>query len=54
MRGPIRKALVKFYNELRAPKSFYNRFGGKSRFNIVLVVKALPFEEEDMFSNNGL
>jgi phenol 2-monooxygenase len=35
-----------FAEALRSSSGFYNRFGGASLFNVVLVVKMLPFEFE--------
>ncbi|KAG0128100.1 putative Phenol 2-monooxygenase [Tuber indicum] len=44
LEGPIRKRLVAFAKALADPVSFYNRFGGAERFNIVLVAKDTPLE----------
>ncbi|KAI0872293.1 FAD binding domain-containing protein [Hypoxylon argillaceum] len=40
----IQNNLRSFADMLRAPKGFYQRFGGASMFNIVLVAKLMPFE----------
>jgi phenol 2-monooxygenase (NADPH) len=45
--GPVRKNLAIFSRAITDPRSFYNRFGGKERFNIVLIVKGAPFEVEE-------
>lgn len=36
-----------FLTDLNKPASFYSLFGGADRFNIILVVKKLPFEWDD-------
>lgn len=42
----VRRHVNVFRDALRASDSFYNRFGGPTRFQVVLVVKLLPFEFE--------
>lgn len=44
----VRRQVKAFLGGLRSPDGYYNRFGGVSRFNLVLVVKLLPFEWENM------
>ena len=45
--GPVRKRLMAFSNGLADPDSFYNKYGGKDRFNVLLVAKGVPFELEE-------
>lgn len=40
----VRRQFRVFREALRASDSFYNQFGGPKRFQVVLVVKLLPFE----------
>ncbi|KAI8630831.1 FAD binding domain-containing protein [Xylariaceae sp. FL1651] len=42
----IHRQLSKFAEALKSPDGFYGRFGGASMFNVVMVVKMLPFEFE--------
>lgn len=45
--GPVRKRLAILSQALVDPNSFYNRFGGEERFNLILVCKGAPFEVEE-------
>ncbi|TRX93220.1 hypothetical protein FHL15_005799 [Xylaria flabelliformis] len=40
----IQHSLRSFIDVLRAPQGFYQRFGGATMFNILLITKLLPFE----------
>ncbi|KAI0551136.1 FAD binding domain-containing protein [Xylaria curta] len=40
----IQDNLRSFIDVLRAPRGFYQRFGGATIFNIILITKLLPFE----------
>ncbi|MCJ1253708.1 hypothetical protein MMC24_001520 [Lignoscripta atroalba] len=42
--GPVRNHLAAFSAALTSSNGFFRRFGGSSRFRIILVVKCLPFE----------
>ncbi|ROT35240.1 FAD/NAD(P)-binding domain-containing protein [Sodiomyces alkalinus F11] len=42
----VRRQVNAFLANLAEPKGFYMRLGGEERFNVVLVVKRLPFEWE--------
>ncbi|KAI0103344.1 FAD binding domain-containing protein [Nemania sp. FL0031] len=44
----IQNNLRSFADMLRAPAGFYQRFGGASMFNIILVTKLMPFELETL------
>jgi phenol 2-monooxygenase len=54
LRGPVRRALARFAAALGQPQSFYSRFGGPERFNLVVVAKAVPFEAEDLMAGEDL
>lgn len=41
------RQVTSFFRSLAGPQSFYSSFGGSNRFNIVLVLKMLPFEWEN-------
>lgn len=43
LRGPVPEAISRFAAAL-GPSGFYQRFGGCSTFNIVVVVECVPFE----------
>lgn len=43
----VRKQMGSFLSAIADPKSFYHRFGGADRFNVVVVAKVLPFEWEN-------
>lgn len=49
----VRRQFHVFRDALRASDSFYNRFGGPKRFQVVLVVKLLPFEFEGIAEEIG-
>ena len=44
IQGPIRKALKKLSMAMTSPTGFYHKYGGRARFNPVLVTKCLPRE----------
>jgi phenol 2-monooxygenase (NADPH) len=54
LRGPVRRKLADFSKALRDPHSFYNQFGGKDLFNVVLVAKGVPFEIEDAIQGHDI
>lgn len=53
LRGTVRERITRFSQRGLGPGGFFSRFGGRTRFNILLVIKALPHEEEDLFSGSG-
>ncbi|KAL4914632.1 FAD binding domain-containing protein [Aspergillus aurantiobrunneus] len=44
LQGPVRDRLAIFSRKAFHPDGFFTQFGGRARFNIVLVTKALPHE----------
>ena len=55
LQGPVREALKIFTSALGSPNSFFQRYGGKRLFNLVLVTKcwtheAAPLLESDEFA----
>ncbi|KAF2004770.1 FAD binding domain-containing protein [Amniculicola lignicola CBS 123094] len=54
LRGPVRDRLAKFSQTALAPTGFFHRFGGAKRFNLVLVVKALPYERDALLAGDDL
>ena len=54
LQGPVRTALEAFSVKLASSTSFYNRFGGRDRFNIVVVTKCLPYEAELLLGSDDL
>ncbi|EDU42704.1 FAD binding domain containing protein [Pyrenophora tritici-repentis Pt-1C-BFP] len=53
LRGPSRQAISKFAEAL-GPSGFYQRFGGSSMFNIVVVVECVPFELDELLPHDGM
>ena len=49
LRGIVRERIARFSQEGLGLGGFFSRFGGRTRFNVVLVVKALPHEAKDLF-----
>ena len=52
LRGPALENLRRFSAAL-GPSGFYQRYGGSSTFNIVVVVDCMPFELEDILTKEG-
>jgi len=50
LQGPIANALAKVSALFSSPDSFYHTYGGKSRFNSVLVTKCLEYEVAPLLS----
>ncbi|KAL6233252.1 hypothetical protein BDW75DRAFT_232144 [Aspergillus navahoensis] len=42
--GPVRERLAIFSRQAFGPTGFFNQYGGEDKFNVVLVVKALPYQ----------
>ena len=53
LRGPVRKRVARFSQQALKPGGFFTRFGGPALFNVVLIVKALPHEKEDLYQGRG-
>lgn len=53
LRGPVRRRIASFSRQALGPEGFFTRFGGSARFNVVLVVKALPREKDDLYRGKG-
>lgn len=52
--GPARRNLATFSATLTKPHSFFNRFGGTERFNVILVAKGVPFEIEQSIGGQDI
>ncbi|KAF7183364.1 hypothetical protein CNMCM7691_003563 [Aspergillus felis] len=52
--GPVRARLAAFSLALARESHFYKRFGGRERFNILLVAKGTPFELEERLQGDDL
>lgn len=48
LRGPVRERVARFSKLGLGPGGFFAKFGGREVFNIVLVVKALPHEKDEL------
>ncbi|KAL5361513.1 FAD binding domain-containing protein [Aspergillus floccosus] len=44
LQGPVRQSLAVLAGEIRKRGGFYKRFGGREMFNLILVVKTLPYQ----------
>lgn len=53
LQGAVREHLVSFSNALADTSSFYNRFGGAKRFNVLLITKGAPFEVDALLKGDG-
>ncbi|KAL4759403.1 FAD binding domain-containing protein [Aspergillus foveolatus] len=54
LQGPVREGLAVFSRRAFSPDSFFHQFGGKNRFNVVLVAKALPYQIAELLGpRNG-
>lgn len=55
LQGPVHEKVVHMYQHgIASPDGFYCRFGGAARFDIVLVVKALPHEASGLLADDAL
>ena len=52
LQGPVRDGLVAFSAAL-GPGGFFERFGGRDLFNIVLVTKSLPHQADELLQGDG-
>ena len=50
LQGPVREQVTSFTEHALSNVGFYLRYGGQVRFNLVLVVKALPHEAETLLA----
>ena len=53
LQGNVRKGLAKLSKQLLDSRGFFTRYGGVERFNIVIVVKALPHEIDGRLHARG-
>ena len=53
LQGPVRERLAHFSQQGVGPGGFFGRFGGAAMFNIILVIKALPFETKDILTGEN-
>ncbi|KAL4971570.1 FAD binding domain-containing protein [Aspergillus desertorum] len=44
LQGPVRERLAIFARRAFGPDGFFNQYGGKDKFNVILIAKALPYE----------
>jgi phenol 2-monooxygenase len=50
LRGPVRERFAHFSQKGLGPGGFWERYGGRETFNVVLVVKALPYEKDQLLN----
>lgn len=54
VRGPVRERLARFSQQALGPTGFFATFGGTSMFNVVLVLKSLPWEKDSLLEGSDL
>ena len=54
LQGPVRERVARFSKQALGPKGFFARFGGAPMFNVVLVLKCLPYEKEKLLRGDDL
>ena len=54
LQGPVRQKLCRLSSEGLAPGGFFQRYGGRARFNLVVVTKALPHEAKNLLEGDDL
>jgi phenol 2-monooxygenase (NADPH) len=50
LQGPVRSCVARGVQRALSSSGFYSRFGGKDRFNLILVLKALSHETEELLA----
>lgn len=53
LQGPVAEALAKVSAMFSSPDSFYQKYGGKSRFNPILITKCLEFEAAPLLASSS-
>ena len=51
LQGPVRERIAHFSKHALGPNGFFTRFGGETMFNVVLVLKCLPYEKEALLGD---
>jgi len=54
LQGPIRTRLSTLAQQMKTPRSFFQKYGGLARFNPILITKCLPAEAEYLLASDGL
>lgn len=54
LQGPVRERIGRFSQQALGPQGFFATYGGKKMFNIVLVLKALPFEKDQLLHGDDM
>ena len=54
LQGPVRARIAHFSQRALGPQGFFARFGASSMFNVVLVLKCLPWEKEALLQGDDL
>ncbi len=54
LQGPVRERVSQFSKALGGSNGFYAKFGGPSTFNVLLILKALPFETAELLEGDDL
>ncbi|EAU35437.1 conserved hypothetical protein [Aspergillus terreus NIH2624] len=52
LQGPVRQRLAVLAGELRKREGFYERFGGREMFNLILVVKTLSHQTAELLEGD--
>ena len=54
LQGPVRERIARFSQQALGPQGFFATYGGTRMFNIVLILKALPFEKDQLLHGDDL
>ena len=54
LRGPVRERIARFSQQALGPEGFFTKHGGAKMFNVLLILKALPFEKDQLLHGDEL
>ena len=54
LQGPVRDRIGRFSQQALGPQGFFAKYGGTKMFNILLILKALPFEKDQLLHGDEL
>ena len=54
LQGPVRERIGRFSQQALGPQGFFATYGGTKMFNILLILKALPFEKDQLLHGDEL
>lgn len=54
LQGPVRERVAAFSQQALGPRGFVAKYGGAEMFNVVLILKCLPDESDDLLAGEDL